>query len=132
MNRITKCYLAAVLSKDGQKVQQITVDSREMPIPEEALLGKNRIETLKNLKERMVMMSCNLSKTVIFNSLRRQEDFETILRAKKELEKVKFNAKEQEKMMRWFDKRNEKWELLSCPIHDDFSTSKANKSLVCW
>lgn len=110
MNKITKCYLAAVLSKDGQKVQQITVDSREMPIPEEALLGKNRIETLKNLKERMVMMSCNLSKTVIFNSLRRQEDFETILRAKKELDKVKFNAKEQEKMMRWFDKRNEKWE----------------------
>lgn len=110
MNKITKCYLAAVLSKDGQKVQQITVDSREMPMPEEALLGKNRIETLKNLKERMVMMSCNLSKTVIFNSLRRQEDFETMLRAKKELDKVKFDAMEQAKKMRWFDKRNEKWE----------------------
>ena len=27
---------------------------------------------------------------------------------------------------------HERWELLSCPIHDDFSTSKANKSLVCW
>lgn len=110
MNKITKCYLAAVLSKDRQKVQQITVDSREMPIPDNTLLGKNRIETLKNLKERMVMMSCDLSKTVIFNSLRRQEDFETMLRAKKELDKVKFDAMEQEKKMQWFDKRNEKWE----------------------
>ena len=27
---------------------------------------------------------------------------------------------------------HERWELLSCPIHDDFSTSKARKSLVCW
>ena len=26
---------------------------------------------------------------------------------------------------------HERWELLSCPIHDDFSTSKAHKSLVC-
>lgn len=26
---------------------------------------------------------------------------------------------------------HERWELLSCPIHDDYSTSKAHKSLVC-
>ena len=26
---------------------------------------------------------------------------------------------------------HERWEMLSCPIHDDFSTSKAHKSLVC-
>ena len=26
---------------------------------------------------------------------------------------------------------HERWELLSCPIHDDISTSKAHKSLVC-
>jgi hypothetical protein len=89
MNKITKCYLAAVLSKDGQKVQQITVDSREMPIPEEALLGKNRIETLKNLKERMVMMSCNLSKTVIFNSQWRKQQLEETLRIREELAKEK-------------------------------------------
>ena len=27
---------------------------------------------------------------------------------------------------------HERWELLSCPIHDSYSTSKAHKSLVCW
>ena len=117
MNKITKCYLAAVLSKNGQKVQQISVDSREMPIPYKTLLEKSnqtnqpsQTETLKNLKERMVTMSCNLSETVIFNSLRRQQDLETMLRAKKELDKEKFNAMEQAKMMRWFDRRKEKWE----------------------
>ena len=26
---------------------------------------------------------------------------------------------------------HERWELLSCPIHDNYSTSKAHKSLVC-
>ena len=26
---------------------------------------------------------------------------------------------------------HERWELLSCPIHDDYSTSKAHKSLAC-
>lgn len=26
---------------------------------------------------------------------------------------------------------HERWELLSCPIHDDLSTSKAHKSLAC-
>ena len=26
---------------------------------------------------------------------------------------------------------HERWELLSCPIHDGYSTSKAHKSLVC-
>lgn len=27
---------------------------------------------------------------------------------------------------------HERWDILSCPIHDDVSTSKANKSLACW
>ena len=30
-----------------------------------------------------------------------------------------------------FVNTHERWELLSCPIHDDYSTSKAHKSLVC-
>lgn len=27
---------------------------------------------------------------------------------------------------------HERWDILSCPVHDDVSTSKANKSLACW
>lgn len=27
---------------------------------------------------------------------------------------------------------HERWDILSCPIHDNVSTSKANKSLACW
>ena len=35
--------------------------------------------------------------------------------------------------LRWLLPVNthERWEMLSCLIHDDFSTSKAHKSLVC-
>lgn len=109
MNReIKRCYLTAVLSKDGTKVTQVCVDRGEYPLP--PLSSTDARSILKQQRSRLETMGCNLTGTAIFDSIRQKLNLEQVLQAKKELDKVKFNAREQAKMMRWYDRRKEKWE----------------------
>lgn len=105
MNELKRCYLTAVISEDGTKVEQVCVNRDEYPLP-----SKDAWSILKQQRSRLETMGCNLTGTAIFDSIQQKQNLEQILQAKKELDKIKFNAREQAKMMRWYDRRKEGWE----------------------
>ena len=108
MKEIKRCYLTAVISEDGKKVEQVCVNRDEYPLS--PLPSKDARSILKQQRSRLETMGCNLTGTAIFDSIRQKQNLEQVLQAKKELDKVKFNAREQAKMMRWYDRRKEGWE----------------------
>lgn len=112
MNELKRCYLTAVISEDGTKVEQVCVSRYRYPLPTDRYAKPKLKQVNGKLKPRQPWetMGCSLTDTAIFDSIRKKQNLEQILQAKKELDKVKFNAREQAKMMRWYDRRKEGWE----------------------
>lgn len=108
MKEIKRCYLTAVISEDGKKVEQVCVNRDEYPLS--PLPSKDARSILKQQRSRLETMGCNLTGTAIFDSIRQKQNLEPVLQAKKELDKVKFNAREQSKMIRWISKAKTKTE----------------------
>lgn len=112
MKEIKRCYLTAVISEDGKKVEQVCVSRNRYPLPTDKYATPKLKRVNGKLKPTLPWetMGCSLTDTVIFDSIRKKQNLEQVLQAKKEIDKVKFNAKEQAKMIRWYDRRKEKWE----------------------
>lgn len=102
-----RCYLVAVLSEDGRKVERIFV-STGGPY---SGLSPSDISFLDRFSyehgSRVLKMCCGLDDTAITNSARRMREYEQYLRAHAMSDKQKWLERDLAKTRRWISKRRE-------------------------
>lgn len=101
-----RCFLMSVLSADGRKVEKIFVSSDN---PYSGFSPSDFLLLTRVSPERRLTMSCKLTNTAIFNSVRQKENLEQVIEIRKAIEKERASASEREKIKRWFKRRREKW-----------------------
>lgn len=95
-----RCYLVAVLSEDGRKVERIFV-STEGPCSDISFLDRFSYEH----GSRVLKMCCGLDDTAITNSARRMREYDQFLRALAMSDKQKWLERDLAKTRRWISKR---------------------------